>query len=99
MERFADYMLAKRGMADALPAILAAREGLRAHSRQALGEAVQTLLTAGIDAGLLQAGLSAGDVLMALGGITLIAEHEHQPELARRLIALLIGGLADRGAG
>ena len=97
MERFADYMLTKRGMADALPAILAAREGLRAHSRRALAEAVRTLLAAGTDAGRLQPGLSAEDVLMALGGITLIAEHEHQPELARRLIDLLIGGLAARG--
>ena len=59
--------------------------------------AVRTLLAAGTGAGRLQPGLSAEDVLMALGGITLIAEHEHQPDLARRLIALLIEGLAVRG--
>jgi AcrR family transcriptional regulator len=93
MERFADYMLTKRGMADALPAILAAREGLRAHSRQALGDAVQALLAAGTAAGALRPGLDPGDVLMALGGITLISEHEHQPELAPRLISLLLTGL------
>lgn len=34
-----------------------------------------------------------GDVLMALGGITLIASHEDQRELASRLIELLIAGL------
>jgi AcrR family transcriptional regulator len=97
MERFADYMLTKRGMADALPAILAAEEGLRLHSRRALGEAVQTLLAAGTEAGALRPGLSAGDVLLALGGITLISEHEAQPDLAPRLIALLLDGLTAPG--
>lgn len=96
MERFAEYMLTKRGMADALPAILASRGGLREHSRQALGEAVQSLLAAGAAAGGLRPGLSAGDVLMALGGITLISEHEQQPELAPRLISMLLLGLAAR---
>ena len=36
---------------------------------------------------------------MALGGITLITEHEDKPELTRRLIDLLSGGLAGRGTG
>jgi AcrR family transcriptional regulator len=98
MERFTDYMGAKRGMADALPAILAARAGLRSHSRRALGEAVGLLLAAGVAAGRLRADVTAGDVLMALGGITLISEHEEQRELASRLISLLLDGLAARGA-
>jgi hypothetical protein len=33
---------------------------------------------------------------MALGGITLISEHEQQPELAPRLISLLLLGLVAR---
>ena len=93
MEQFVDYMLTKQGMADALPAILASREGLRLHSRKALGEAVATLLAAGTAAGQLRKDVSAGDVLMALGGITLISGHEHQRELASRLISLLVDGL------
>jgi AcrR family transcriptional regulator len=93
MERFTDYMLTKRGMADALPAILAARDGLRLHSRQILGEAVETLLAAGIAAGRLRPDLAAGDVLMALGGITLISEYEDQRDLASRLISLMLNGL------
>src|SRR3954468_23871334 len=40
MEAFVDYMLTKQGMAEALPAILATREGLRLHSREALRNAV-----------------------------------------------------------
>jgi AcrR family transcriptional regulator len=93
MERFVDYMLTKQGMADALPAILASREGLRMHSRDALGGAVVTLLGAGIRAGAFRSDAAAGDVLMALGGITLISGHEQQRELATRLIALLLDGI------
>lgn len=95
MERFVDYMLTKQGMADALPAILARSDGLGAHSRKALAAAVGTLLAAGIAAESFRADADSGDVLMALGGITLITGHEHQRELATRLIALLLDGLAS----
>ncbi|MFE4547077.1 TetR/AcrR family transcriptional regulator [Streptomyces sp. NPDC056785] len=94
MEAFVDYMLTKRGMADALPVILASREGLRLHSRDALGAAVTTLLEAGIAAGRVRRDAAPNDVLMALGGITLISGHEHERALASRLITLLLDGLA-----
>jgi AcrR family transcriptional regulator len=97
-EAFVDYMLTKQGMADALPAILASREGLRAHSRDALGQAVTTLLAAGTAAGQVRRDAAPGDVLMALGGITLISGHENQRVLASRLITLLLDGLTT-GAG
>ncbi|MEU1501273.1 helix-turn-helix domain-containing protein [Streptomyces sp. NPDC005732] len=93
MEAFVDYMLTKRGMADALPVILASREGLRLHSRDALGAAVTTLLEAGIAAGQVRRDAAPNDVLMALGGITLISGHEHERALASRLITLLLDGL------
>ena len=99
MEAFVDYMLTKQGMADALPAILAAREGLRLHSREALGNAVAMLLAAGINAGELREDASTNDVLMALGGITLISGHEHQRDLASRLISLLLDSLSNRAVG
>ncbi|MER6470916.1 TetR/AcrR family transcriptional regulator [Streptomyces collinus] len=98
-EAFVDYMLTKQGMAEALPAILAAREGLRRHSRDALGEAVTTLIEAGTAAGQVRADAEPNDVLMALGGITLISGHEHRRDLASRLIVLLLDGLAaEHGA-
>jgi AcrR family transcriptional regulator len=96
MEGFVDYMLTKQGMANALPAILATREGLRLHSREVLHEAVAVLLNSGIAAGDFRADASAPDVLMALGGITLISGHEHQRDLASRLITLLLDGLVAR---
>jgi AcrR family transcriptional regulator len=93
-ERFVDYMSTKRGMAGALPAILAARDGLRLHSREALGAAVDALLAAGTATGELRDDVDGADVLMALGGITLISAHEQQRDLASRLISLLLGGLS-----
>ncbi|MEU3249217.1 helix-turn-helix domain-containing protein [Streptomyces sp. NPDC006875] len=93
MEAFVDYMLTKRGMADALPVILASREGLRLHSRDALRTAVTTLLEAGIAAGQVRRDAAPNDVLMALGGITLISGHEHERALASRLVTLLLDGL------
>lgn len=96
MEQFVDYMLTKQGMADSLPGILAAREGLRAHSREALHDAVALLLAAAVADGDVRAEVPAGDALMALGGVTLIAGHENQRDLASRLIALLLDGLRTR---
>lgn len=92
MEGFVDYMLTKRGMSEALPAILASQAGLSAHSRYALEGAVAILLNAGISNGSFRA-VTAGDVLMSLGGITLISGHEHQREMASRLIELLLDGI------
>ena len=96
MEQFVDYMLTKQGMADALPAILAAHDGLRVHSREALLQAVTALVDAGIGAGRLRPDASPSDILMAIGGITLITGHESERELATRLIAQLLDGIAAR---
>jgi AcrR family transcriptional regulator len=96
MEGFVDYMVTKQGMADALPTILAARDGLRAQSRHALVGAVESLVDAGQRDGVLRPDIEPYDVVMALGGITLIAEHEDQRQLASRLITLLIDGLVAK---
>jgi len=96
MESFVEYMLTKQGMSDALPAILASRDGLRAHSRDTLASAVAALVEAGRASGDVRADVDPADVLMAVGGITLISGHEGQRELASRLIELLLGGLLAR---
>ena len=97
MDGFTAYMVTKRGMADALPAILAARDGLRMQSRDLLRGAIESLLRAGVDDGTVRADVPADDVMMALGGITLIAAHEDELDLASRLLDLLIDGLTRRG--
>jgi AcrR family transcriptional regulator len=97
MESFVDYMLTKHGMADALPGILAAHDGLRLHSRDLLRDAIETLLVACVEDGTFRADVPADDVMMALGGVTLIAANEDQRELASRLIELLLAGLVVSG--
>ena len=93
MDRFVDYMATKHGMAEALPAILAAEGDLRMASRDLLTEALATLLAAGVSTGSIRADVDPNDVLMALGGVTLIAGDPAQHELADRLLDLLVDGL------
>jgi AcrR family transcriptional regulator len=96
MGEFVDYTLTKQGMAEALPAILAAREGLRVQSRDVLRAAIDRILRAAAAGDLLRANVPAEDVMMAIGGVTLIAGHEHQRALADRLLDLLMAGLQRR---
>jgi AcrR family transcriptional regulator len=96
MEGFVDYMLTKHGMAEALPTILAARDGLRLHSRDLLRGAIATLLEACVEDDSLGASVPANDIMMALGGVTLIASNEAQRDLASRLINLLLAGLSPQ---
>lgn len=89
---FVDHMLVKNAMADALPAVLAAQEPLRTHSRTVLADAVRLILEAGAADGTLRE-LPAMDVLMMLGGISLIARNEAQRDLATRLVDAALDGL------
>jgi AcrR family transcriptional regulator len=93
MDRFVDYMATKHGMAEALPAILASEGDLRMETRDLLTEALATLLAAGATAGSIRPDADPNDVLMALGGVTLIAGDPGQHELAGRLLDLLVDGL------
>jgi AcrR family transcriptional regulator len=93
MNRFIDYMVTKHGMAESLHTVLVHGGDLRMATRELLREAVATLMTAGVEAGTVRADVDANDVLMALGGITMIASHEQQRDLASRLLDLLMDGL------
>ncbi|MET7403125.1 helix-turn-helix domain-containing protein [Dactylosporangium sp. NPDC005572] len=93
MERFVDFMAAKHGMADVLRPVLVSEDD-RQHTRDRLRSAIATLLAAGAEAGEVRAGLDPNDLLMALGGITMIAGEERQRELASRLIDLVLLGVA-----
>ncbi|MFF4114503.1 TetR/AcrR family transcriptional regulator [Streptomyces sp. NPDC001714] len=97
MERFIDFMAAKQGMADALRMILT-DESEKLHTRTLLVDAIAHLLGAGEGAKAVRPGVDARDVLMALGGISLMAANEGQRELAGRLIDLLLRGVVgDQG--
>ncbi|TVT19073.1 TetR/AcrR family transcriptional regulator [Amycolatopsis acidiphila] len=92
MERFVDFMAAKQGMADVLRAVLLSEED-RLHTRDLLRSAIATLLDAGTAAGVVRRGLAPNDVLMGLGGITMIAGEEDQRAPATQLIDLLLHGV------
>ncbi|MFE9611413.1 TetR/AcrR family transcriptional regulator [Streptomyces sp. NPDC006012] len=92
MEQFIDFMAAKQGMADALAVVLT-DDSERMHTRALLADAVAHLLDALEDRSVARSGVDAQDVLMALGGISLMAASEEQRELASRLIDLLLHGI------
>ncbi len=88
-------MTAKQGMADALRVVLT-DETERLATRAQLAGAIGHLLAAGARQSVARPRVDAMDVLMALGGISLITASEDRPGLAARLVDLLLHGiLAD----
>jgi len=93
MDRFVDYMTTKRGMADALRAVIASGGNPYAQSRDRLTVAITTLLHAGAAAGTLRPDIEPGDVLVSLSGVSLAAGEPAQRDQAGRLLDLLMDGL------
>jgi AcrR family transcriptional regulator len=99
MDRFVDFMATKHGMADALHAVLVSQGDLRMQTRDLLTGALATLLTAGVADETIRPDIDPNDVLMGLGGVTLIAGEPDQRDQAGRLLDLLMDGLTQRQAG
>ncbi len=99
MDRFVDYLATKRGMADALRAVIASGANPYAHSRDRLLGAIGTLLDAGGRAGTLRRDVAAEDVLTGVNGICLAAGEPAQREQAGRLLDLLMDGLRHKASG
>jgi AcrR family transcriptional regulator len=96
MDLFVDYMATKHGMADALHAVLVTEGDLRMQTRDLLTEALATLMAAGVADRTMRPDIDPNDVLMGLGGVTLIAGEPGQRDLARRLLDLLVDGIKHR---
>jgi AcrR family transcriptional regulator len=96
MDRFVDYMTTKRGMAEALRAVIASGGNPFSHSRDRLLTAIGQLLEAGVAAGAIRADTGSPDVLTALSGVTLAVGDPAQREQAGRLLDLLMDGLRFR---
>jgi AcrR family transcriptional regulator len=96
MDRFADYLTAKREMADALRAVIASGAITWSRSRAQMSTAVQTLLVAGAAAGPLRGDVRAEDVVASLVGIFLACGQPEQRSQAGRLLDLLMDGLRAR---
>jgi AcrR family transcriptional regulator len=93
MDNFVDYMTTKRGMSEALRAVIASGGNPFAHSRAMLFEAATALLRAGAAAGAIREDVPAADVLASLSGITLAVGDPEQRAQAGRLLDLLMDGL------
>lgn len=93
MDRFVDYMTAKRGMLDTLRAIIASGGDPFAETKSRLRTAVAELLAAGVEAGTLRADVEPEDVLAAVSGVTLSTADRAQ---AHRLLDLIMDGLRAR---
>jgi AcrR family transcriptional regulator len=91
MDLFVGYLDTKHGFGDALKAILA-DDSDRMRTRYLLADALGTLLAAGVNEGTLRGDLDPYEVLLALGGMALIAE----PPITARLLDLLLDGLRPR---
>jgi AcrR family transcriptional regulator len=96
MDLFVDYMTTKRGMAEALRAVIASGGNPFAESRNRMIAAITTLLDASAAAGTLRSDIEPGDVLMSLSGVSLAAGEPAQRDQARRLLDLLMDGLRYR---
>ncbi|HEX6347067.1 TetR/AcrR family transcriptional regulator [Umezawaea sp.] len=96
MDRFLDYISTKRGLKDALHAVISSGGNPFAHSRRRLHDALATLLAATAAAGVTKPGVNAGDVLLSLSGVSLAAGEPEQREQAGRMLDLLLDGLRPR---
>jgi AcrR family transcriptional regulator len=99
MDRFVDYMTTKRGMADALRAVIASGGNPYSESRGRLLAAITALLDAGAAAGTVRPDVDPGDVLTSLSGVSMATVGPAQRERAGRVLDLLMDGLRYRAPG
>lgn len=97
MDRFIDYMTTKRGMADALRAVIASGGDPFSESRGRLVGAITLLLRAGAEAGTVRGDIEPADVLASVSGVSMVAGEPAQRDRAGRLLDLLMDGLRYRG--
>jgi AcrR family transcriptional regulator len=95
MDRFVDLMATKQGIGDALRGILV-DDGDRMTTRYLLADAIGVILARGAAEGTLRDDVDPYDVLLALGGVTLIAGESEQAATTGRLLDLLLDGLRIR---
>lgn len=96
MDRFVDYTATKRGMSDALRAVIASGGNPYAESRRGLLAAITMLLEAGGEAGAVRTDIAPADVLASMSGISLAAGEPAKRDQAGRLLDLLMDGLRHR---
>ena len=92
MQRYVDFVAAKRGLASALHSGDPAYDTLPSYFRAAGAPALRALLEAAATAGEVRGDISAGELLGAVASLCVHA-YKTGPEHARRMVALLADGL------
>jgi AcrR family transcriptional regulator len=92
MQRYADFIVTKRGLATALHSGDPAFSVLPAYFDQHLRPALQALLDAAIKTGEVRSDIDPNDLLRAVASLCMSAQ-DGQFDAARRMVALLADGL------
>lgn len=92
MQRYADFIATKRGLATALHSGNPAFSTLPAYFEARLRPALTALLDAAADAGEVRSDVEPDDLLRAVGSLCMSA-HNDQMGYIRRMVALLVDGL------
>ena len=98
MTQFVDYMATKRGMGEALRAVVASGGNPFSESRDRLVTAITTLLDAGVAAGTIRSDVEPMDMLAGLSSASFAADEPGLRAAAERVLDLLMDGLRY-GAG
>jgi hypothetical protein len=85
MQRYVDFIAAKRGLAAALHSGNPAFDALPAYFQKRLRPALQALLEAAATAGKVRTGVDPDDLLRAVASLSTPA-HDVGPEHARRMV-------------
>lgn len=96
-DHLANYMMTKRGLADALRAASSAASRLPANAHVAMVNAVATLLKANVDAGTTRTDLDPETVLRGLGGLLYLDPTGDWRGETARLTDLLWRGMSADG--
>jgi AcrR family transcriptional regulator len=96
MDRFADYVMAKREMADALRAVFAAGTVTVTQAREELTAAVQTILDAGTATGTLRDDVRADDIVATVVGMFTSTSPAGGDDQLTRLLDLLMDAVRRR---
>lgn len=92
MQRYVDFIAAKRGLAKALHSGDPAFDALPAYFKQRLEPALRALLKSAASAGQVRPDIAAEDLLGAVASLSMHAFGQG-PKHARRMVSLLVDGL------
>jgi AcrR family transcriptional regulator len=90
MQRYAAFIMTKRGLAPALHSGDPAFEPLRPHFERRVGAALRTLLESAVAAGEVRSDVGADELLHAVASLCMPAQDAGR---AQRMVALLVDGL------